>query len=51
MKMDPEKTAFLLRLPTATHRSLKRLADDKHRSMNAQVVYLIERELEKEAAA
>lgn len=45
-----DRTAVLIRLPDKTHRALKKLADDHHRSMNAQVIYLIEQALEAESA-
>ena len=40
-----ERKTFLLRLDPATHEALQRWADDELRSLNAQIEFLLRREL------
>ena len=40
-----ERKAFLLRLDPATHEALQRWADSEFRSLNAQIEYLLRKEL------
>jgi hypothetical protein len=40
MKDDPE-IKLTLRLPSTLHEALERMAEESHRSINAQVVHMI----------
>ncbi len=40
-----ERKSFLLRLDPATHEALQRWADDELRSLNAQIEFLLRKEL------
>jgi hypothetical protein len=50
LKLKKRDDQFIVRLPFGLRDALKRLADENNRSMNSELIHLLQRELKKTTA-